>query len=133
AIEEAGGWTAESLCEDPDLTIRAALSGGKGWFLMNTPVAVLVAERVRHWRVQQRRWATGFAQIARKLGVCLWLSGWSLHRKLQAGFLILYQAALPVIAVAAVALLLDVLLRRGGLPPLAPIFEPILILFFPVD
>src|SRR5207248_1296291 len=95
-------------------------------------VAGLVPERVRHWRVQQRRWATGFAQIARKLSVRLWRSGWSLNRKLQAGFLILYQAALPIIAVASVALLVDVLLRRGGLPPVAPIFATILILFFPV-
>jgi cellulose synthase/poly-beta-1,6-N-acetylglucosamine synthase-like glycosyltransferase len=132
AIAEAGGWTADSLCEDLDLTIRAALAGWKGLFLMNPPVAGLVPERVRHWRVQQRRWATGFAQIARKLSVRLWLSGWSLNRRLQAGFLILYQAALPVIAIAAAALLLDVLLRGGGLPPVAPIFATILILFFPV-
>jgi len=101
-------------------------------FLMNPPVAGLVPDRVRHWRVQQRRWATGFAQIARKLSVRLWRSGWSLDRKLQAGFLILYQGALPVIALAAVALLLDVILRGGGMPPVAPIFAAILFLFFPV-
>ena len=132
AIEDAGGWTADSLCEDLDLTIRAALAGWKGLFLMNPPVAGLVPDRVRHWRVQQRRWATGFAQIARKLSARLWRSGWSIDRKLQAAFLILYQGALPVIALAAVALLLDILLRGGGMPPVAPIFVTILILFFPV-
>jgi cellulose synthase/poly-beta-1,6-N-acetylglucosamine synthase-like glycosyltransferase len=132
AIEDAGGWSADSLCEDLDLTIRAALAGWKGVFLLNPPVAGLVPDRVRHWRVQQRRWAAGFAQIARKLSVRLWRSGWSLNRKMQAGFLILYQGALPVIALAAVALLLDFLLRGGGMPPVAPVFATILILFFPV-
>jgi cellulose synthase/poly-beta-1,6-N-acetylglucosamine synthase-like glycosyltransferase len=132
AIEDAGGWSADSLCEDLDLTIRAALGGWKGLFLLNPPVAGLVPDRVRHWRVQQRRWATGFAQIARKLSVRLWRSEWSLNRKLQAGFLILYQAALPVIALAAVALLVDILLRGGGMPPVGPIFAMIFVLFFPV-
>jgi cellulose synthase/poly-beta-1,6-N-acetylglucosamine synthase-like glycosyltransferase len=132
AIDEAGGWSADSLCEDLDLTIRAALAGWKGLFLLDPPVAGLVPDRVRHWRVQQRRWATGFAQIARKLSVRLWRSEWSLNRKLQAGFLILYQGALPVIALAAVALLADIVLRGGGMPPVGPMFAIILILFFPV-
>src|SRR5439155_22304138 len=88
AVEEAGGWPADSLCEYLDPTIRAALAGWKGLFLLNPPVAGLVPDRVRHWRVQRRRWATGFAQIARKLSVRLWPSGWSVDRKLQAGLLI---------------------------------------------
>lgn len=132
AIEDAGGWSADSLCEDLDLTIRAALAGWKGLFLLDPPVVGLVPDRVRHWRVQQRRWATGFAQIARKLSMRLWRSKWPLGRKLQAGFLILYQGALPVIALAAVALLVDVVLRGGGMPPVGPIFMMIFILFFPV-
>ncbi|HLY06472.1 MAG TPA: glycosyltransferase family 2 protein [Rhizomicrobium sp.] len=132
AIEDAGGWSADSLCEDLDLTIRAALAGWRGVFLLHPPVAGLVPERVRHWRVQQRRWATGFAQIARKLSAPLWRSGWPLSRKLQAGFLILYQGALPVIALATFALLVDVVLRGGGMPPVGPVFAAIFVLFFPV-
>lgn len=132
AIADAGGWTGDSLCEDLDLTIRAALAGWKGLFSMEPPVAGLMPDRMRHWRVQQRRWASGFAQIARKLSLPLWRSRWSLGQKLQAGFLILYQAALPVIAVATLALLLDVLLRGGRLPPLTLLFDAILILFVPV-
>ncbi|MGH6890392.1 MAG: glycosyltransferase family 2 protein [Rhizomicrobium sp.] len=132
AIADAGGWTGDSLCEDLDLTIRAALAGWKGLFSMEPPVSGLVPERMRHWRVQQRRWASGFAQIARKLGVPLWRSRWSVGKKLQAGFLILYQGALPVIAVATLALFTDILLRGIRLPPLAPLFDAILVLFVPV-
>lgn len=132
AIVDAGGWTGDSLCEDLDLTIRAALAGWKGLFAMEPPVAGLVPDRMRHWRVQQRRWATGFAQIARKLSLPIWRSGWPLTRKLQAGFLILYQAALPVLAIAVLALAVDIALRGGHLPPLGPLFVLMAILFLPV-
>lgn len=133
AIEDAGGWTGDSLCEDLDLTIRAALAGWKGLFQMHPAVTGLVPDRIRHWRVQQRRWATGFAQIARKLGGRLWRSPWSIGEKLQAAFLILYQAALPVIALASVALLLDLVLRGGMLPTAVMLMlAAILILFLPV-
>jgi cellulose synthase/poly-beta-1,6-N-acetylglucosamine synthase-like glycosyltransferase len=132
AIEDAGGWRADSLCEDLDLTIRASLAGWKGLFSLNPAVIGLVPDQMRHWRVQQRRWATGFAQIARKLTVPIWLSRWSLMEKLQAGFLIFYQSALPVIAVAAVALLIDTTLHAGISPYIAPLIVTILILFLPV-
>jgi len=132
AIEEAGGWTADSLCEDLDLTIRAALSGWKGLFSLHPAVTGLVPDQMRHWRIQQRRWATGFAQIARKLTVPIWWSHWSLTEKFQAGFLIFYQSALPVIAIAAVALLIDSALHMGIPPLITPLIAAILILFLPV-
>jgi cellulose synthase/poly-beta-1,6-N-acetylglucosamine synthase-like glycosyltransferase len=132
AISEAGGWNSESLCEDLDLTIRASLTGWKGLFSLHPAVIGLVPDQMRHWRVQQRRWATGFAQIARKLTIPIWLSRWSPMEKLQAGFLIFYQAALPVIAIAAVALLIDSILHAGTSPLIARLIATILILFLPV-
>jgi cellulose synthase/poly-beta-1,6-N-acetylglucosamine synthase-like glycosyltransferase len=132
AIVEAGGWNADSICEDLDLTIRAALAGWKGLFSLYPAVIGLVPDQMRHWRVQQRRWATGFAQIARKLTVPIWWSRWSPAEKLQAGFLIFYQSALPIIAVSAVALLIDSALHAGISPLIAPLIATILILFLPV-
>ena len=132
AIEDAGGWTADSLCEDLDLTIRAALAGWRGLFSLHPAVTGLVPDQMRHWRVQQRRWASGFAQIARKLSIPIWCSRWTLMEKLQAGFLIFYQSALPVIAVAAVALLIDTALHRGISPLVGPLIVTILVLFLPV-
>ena len=133
AIDDAGGWTGDSLCEDLDLTIRAALAGWTGLFQMNPPVKGLVPDRIRHWRVQQRRWATGFAQIARKLSGALWRSQWGFAEKVQAGFLILYQGALPVIALASVALVADFALRGGSIPStVSLLLATILFLFLPV-
>ncbi len=114
AVEDAGGWSADSLCEDLDLTIRAGLAGWHGLFLMEPPVPGLVPERVRHWRVQQRRWSNGFVQVAHKLMKPIWTGErWSFGRKLSATFLILVQAFYPCVAIATVSLLMCLLLRGG--------------------
>jgi cellulose synthase/poly-beta-1,6-N-acetylglucosamine synthase-like glycosyltransferase len=116
AVDAAGGWSADSLCEDLDLTIRAGLAGWHGVFLMEPPIPGLVPERVRHWRVQQRRWSNGFVQVAHKLMGPIWASGdWTFGRKLSATFLILVQAFYPCVAIATVAMVMCILLR--GLNP----------------
>ncbi|MGB8279175.1 MAG: glycosyltransferase [Methylovirgula sp.] len=111
AVNEAGGWSADSLCEDLDLTVRAELAGWHGIFLMEPPVPGLVPERVRHWRVQQRRWSNGFVQVARKLLPKVWASHWSLRGKISASALILIQAFYPCAAIATVSAVICLLLR----------------------
>ena len=115
AIEAAGGWSDDSLSEDLDLTVRAEIAGWHGVFVMEPPVGGLVPERIAHWRVQQRRWASGFAKVARKLLLAIARSDWPLPKKIGAAFLILYQAAFPLLTVALVTLLLLWALR-GALP-----------------
>jgi cellulose synthase/poly-beta-1,6-N-acetylglucosamine synthase-like glycosyltransferase len=82
---------------------------------------------MRHWRVQQRRWASGFAQIARKLTWPIWRSHWSVMQKLLAGFLILYQAIFPVATLASVALILDFAMHGGHIPPALLLLEIIVV------
>jgi cellulose synthase/poly-beta-1,6-N-acetylglucosamine synthase-like glycosyltransferase len=94
-----------------DLTVRAELAGWHGIFLMEPAVPGLVPERVRHWRVQQRRWSNGFVQVARKLLPKVWSSPWSFRGKLSASALILIQAFYPCAAVAVVASIFCLLLR----------------------
>ena len=115
AVIEAGGWSGDSLCEDLDLTVRVGLADWHGIFLMEPSVPGLVPERVRHWRVQQRRWSNGFVQVARKLFNKVWASHWSVLRKMSASALILIQAFYPFAAIATVSFLFCLLLR--GLNP----------------
>jgi cellulose synthase/poly-beta-1,6-N-acetylglucosamine synthase-like glycosyltransferase len=117
AIVSGGGWSAESLCEDLDLTVRTGLAGWHGIFLMEPAVPGLVPERVRHWRVQQRRWSNGFVQVARKLMRPVWFSAWPLSRKISATALIMIQAFFPCLAIAVISLLFCLIL--SGLNPLA--------------
>jgi len=129
AVEAAGDWSADSLCEDLDLTIRAGLAGWHGVFLMEPPIPGLVPERVRHWRVQQRRWSNGFVQVAHKLMKPVWSSTrWSFGRKLSATFLILVQAFYPCVAIATVSLLMCLLLRGGDPSVYLPIIGLLVVL-----
>jgi cellulose synthase/poly-beta-1,6-N-acetylglucosamine synthase-like glycosyltransferase len=68
AIDDAGGWSADTLAEDLDLSIRLHL---KGWRYMYVPTMVCPGEippsfdNLRH---QQYRWAKGFSECLRKHG-----------------------------------------------------------------
>lgn len=131
AISEAGGWSSDSICEDLDLTVRVALAGWRGLFLMEPAIPGLVPERLSHWRVQQRRWSTGFVQVARKLLPRVWSIPWSFGYKLSASFLIFVQIFYPCAAIAIVSLAACLVLRAGDIRPYLPLLELIgaLILF----
>lgn len=68
AIEDAGGWSADTLAEDLDLSIRMHL---KGWRYIYVPTVVCPGEipasfdNIRH---QQYRWAKGFSECLKKHG-----------------------------------------------------------------
>ncbi len=128
AIEAAGGWSSDSLCEDLDLTVRAEIAGWRGLFAMDPPVPGLVPDKVTHWRVQQRRWSNGFVQVARKLLKQVWLADWSLQRKMSASLLILVQTFYPCVAIASASLLACVLLRGGDLTAYRPVIAAVAVL-----
>ena len=67
AIDEAGGWQADTLTEDLDLSYRAQL---RGWRMQFVPHVVCPAElpvQMSGVKSQQHRWAKGSIQTAKKL------------------------------------------------------------------
>ena len=65
-IQESGGWQADTLTEDLDLSYRAQL---KGWKLMFASQVVCPAEipvTITAFKSQQHRWAKGSIQTAKK-------------------------------------------------------------------
>jgi cellulose synthase/poly-beta-1,6-N-acetylglucosamine synthase-like glycosyltransferase len=65
-IEDAGGWQADTLTEDLDLSYRAQL---KGWTLKFVTEVVCPAEvpvTINAFKSQQHRWAKGSIQTAKK-------------------------------------------------------------------
>ncbi|MFQ5656061.1 MAG: cellulose synthase family protein [Candidatus Methylomirabilales bacterium] len=67
AIDDAGGWEADTLTEDLDLSYRAQL---KGWRMKFLPQVVCPAEvpvQMSAVKSQQHRWAKGSIQTAKKL------------------------------------------------------------------
>ncbi|MEO7360455.1 MAG: glycosyltransferase family 2 protein [Gemmatimonadaceae bacterium] len=66
AIDDAGGWSADTLAEDLDLSFRAWQRGWKFIFDCNAVVPAEIPSNVAALRIQQTRWARGAFQVARK-------------------------------------------------------------------
>jgi cellulose synthase/poly-beta-1,6-N-acetylglucosamine synthase-like glycosyltransferase len=82
AIEQAGGWTGDTLTEDLDLSMRCALSGWRSAMLSGIEVPGELPPSAAAWRAQQARWTKGHAQCARKLLPLVWASTQPLGVKL---------------------------------------------------
>jgi cellulose synthase/poly-beta-1,6-N-acetylglucosamine synthase-like glycosyltransferase len=121
-IDDAGGWSDYSLCEDLDLTVRAALNGWHGLFVSEPPIPGQVPEGIRDFRRQQRRWSNGFVQVAQKTILPIWRSPWSLTRRVMAISLIAHQIFFPTAAIGFIAFVLGGLLH-GSLAPYADVLE----------
>jgi cellulose synthase/poly-beta-1,6-N-acetylglucosamine synthase-like glycosyltransferase len=67
AIEDAGGWRADTLTEDLDLSYRAQLRGWRFTFLPDVIVPADLPEAFAAFRAQQARWAEGTIATARRL------------------------------------------------------------------
>ncbi|HEX9022953.1 MAG TPA: glycosyltransferase [Geobacteraceae bacterium] len=67
AIETAGGWQADTVTEDLDLSYRAQLAGWRFVYLEECRVPSELPVTMSALRGQQQRWAKGSIQTARKI------------------------------------------------------------------
>ena len=84
AIEDAGGWQADTLTEDLDLSYRAQLKGWKIIYLEEVGSPAELPVEMNGFKSQQFRWMKGGAETARKILPIVWGSDLSLNQKLQA-------------------------------------------------
>jgi cellulose synthase/poly-beta-1,6-N-acetylglucosamine synthase-like glycosyltransferase len=109
AVEEAGGWSHDTLSEDLDLVLRTHLKGWQGVFLMEPHVVGELPQRIEDFGAQQSRWSKGFVQVARKLLPQVWQASWPDEAKFTTTVALGQQLIFPALAVGAVALLVSVL------------------------
>jgi cellulose synthase/poly-beta-1,6-N-acetylglucosamine synthase-like glycosyltransferase len=83
-IEDAGGWQADTLTEDLDLSYRAQLKGWKLKFVSDVVCPAEVPVTINAFKSQQHRWAKGSIQTAKKNLGKLFKSDVSLLVKFQA-------------------------------------------------
>ena len=84
AMEEAGGWTADTLTEDLDLSYRAYLKGWHGRYVRDIVVPGELPVSFSAYRRQQHRWARGSMECALKFSPQVWRAPISLAQKFQA-------------------------------------------------
>jgi len=108
-IEDAGGWHADTLAEDLDLSYRAQL---RGWQFLFLPEIIVPAElpvEMNAFKTQQHRWAKGSVQTCKKILPQLWRSDVPLKIKLEGtvhltsnfGYLLLLVMCLALYAAAS--------------------------------
>jgi cellulose synthase/poly-beta-1,6-N-acetylglucosamine synthase-like glycosyltransferase len=83
AILDAGGWKAETLTEDLDLSYRAFLRGWSARFAGNIEVQAELPVSFNAFRRQQHRWARGSFECAIRYLPLIWQSNTSLSCKIQ--------------------------------------------------
>lgn len=83
-IESAGGWEADTLTEDLDLSYRAQLKGWEIIFLEDVVSPAELPVEIRSLKSQQYRWMKGGAETAKKMIPTIWKSDISLRRKIHA-------------------------------------------------
>ena len=84
ALEEAGGWSFDTLTEDLDVSYRAQMAGWRFVFREDVGVPAELPSSVGALMVQQKRWAQGGIQTARKILPALFRSRVSAAIKLEA-------------------------------------------------
>ncbi|HCD33022.1 MAG TPA: glycosyl transferase family 2, partial [Phycisphaerales bacterium] len=67
AIDDAGGWEADTLTEDMDLSYRSQLAGWKFIFLPDVICPAELPPEINAFKAQQHRWTKGGIQTGRKL------------------------------------------------------------------
>ena len=108
AVEEAGGWSHDTLSEDLDLVLRTHLKGWGGVFLMEPHVIGELPQRMEDFSAQQSRWSKGFVQVARKLMPQVWHADWPGEAKFTTMVALGQQLVFPALAVGGVALVVSI-------------------------
>ncbi len=100
-IDDAGGWSADTLTEDLDLSYRAQL---KGWRMVYVTDLVVPAElpiEMGGFRAQQHRWTKGAVQTAMKLAGSVARSDHSAAFRMQGLIHLTANAGFPFVLVVA--------------------------------
>lgn len=119
-IEDAavGGWQADTLCEDLDLSYRAQMAGWRGLYLDDVEAPAELPPQLLAFKRQQFRWAKGSVATLRKLGARVWAVGWPLVKRLAA---LVHLGGYLIHPLLLLLLLVTPLLILFGSQPLWPL------------
>ncbi len=97
AIDDAGGWSGDTLTEDLELSYRAQLRGWRFVYREDVEVKGELPADVKAFKCQQHRWAKGSIQTTMVLGKRILASGLPWRIRFEALFHIAANFAYPVV------------------------------------
>jgi cellulose synthase/poly-beta-1,6-N-acetylglucosamine synthase-like glycosyltransferase len=110
-IDDAGGWSHDTLTEDMDLSYRAQMKGWQFIYLKDVVSPAELPVEMNAFKNQQFRWAKGSVQVAKKLLPAIWRSKLPFNVKLEAFFHLTNNFAYPLLLLLSVILLPNLLVR----------------------
>jgi cellulose synthase/poly-beta-1,6-N-acetylglucosamine synthase-like glycosyltransferase len=111
AIDDAGGWSHDTLTEDMDLSYRAQLRGWQFIYLKDVVSPAELPVEMNAFKSQQFRWAKGSIQVAKKLLPTIWRARVPFGVKMEAFFHLTNNFAYPLLLLLSMLLLPNLLLR----------------------
>jgi len=105
ALEEAGGWSWDTLTEDLDVSYRSQMQGWRFVFRPHVGVPAELPGAVRALEVQQKRWAQGGIQAGRKVLPALLRGPWPLRIRAEGVAHLMGHVAYPFTLLLGVLLL----------------------------
>ena len=112
-LEEVGGWSGNTLCEDFDLSYRAQLAGWRLEYDNSIVAPAEIPAQISSYKRQQFRWAKGSIQVARLLGSTVLRAPLSRLQKVEA---LLHMTGYMVHPLLVLLLLLTLPLLIWGWP-----------------
>jgi hypothetical protein len=128
AIATAGGWSADTLTEDLDLSYRAQLGGWRFVYLDDVVAPAELPASIAAFKTQQARWARGSIQTARKLLWQLWRARVPLGTRVEATFHLTANAGWPLGLLVALLLPPAIAIRGRGAPLPVDVVDALLFL-----
>jgi len=115
-IDDAGGWEADTLTEDLDLSYRAQLKGWKIIYLEDVTSPAELPAEMSGLKSQQYRWMKGGAETAKKVLPQIWASNIPLKQKIHGSVHLLGSTVfLAVFAVGFFSVPMAFLLKPLGI------------------
>lgn len=129
-IDDAGGWQADTLTEDLDLSYRAQIKGWHFKYLEDTVSPAELPMAMSAVKSQQFRWTKGGAETARKNLKRIWSSPITLGQKMH-GTAHLLSSSIFIFVLICSVLSIPVLLIKNAAPQYSDYF--LLMTFFLVS
>ncbi len=110
-IDDAGGWSHDTLTEDMDLSYRAQLKGWQFIYLKDVVSPAELPVEMNAFKSQQFRWAKGSIQVAKKLLPTIFRADIPFRVKMEAFFHLTNNFAYPLLMLLSVLLLPNLMVR----------------------